>query len=560
MSTAFLILLLAVPGAEPDAVVVCPEIFQQALKPWVEHRTAQGHTVAVLSSEGTGRDIRARIRAAAKGGRLRFVVLIGDANTGDATDPVPPDRCVPTHYAKAEVNVLWGSEPHIATDNWYADLDDDRVPDLAIGRLTVDTPEELTRVVEKIIAYERSADFGSWRRRLNIVAGVGGFGALADTVLESTARYFLTQNIPAQYAVSMTYGSWRSPFCPDPRLFHLTTAARLNEGCWFWVYIGHGFHLGLDRVRVPGGQYHILANPDVERLDCRHGSPIALLMACYCGAFDARRDCLAEEMLRAPGAPVAVIAGSRVTMPYAMTVMGTELMDQCFHLRRPTLGEALLHAKRSMVKEADKDNQRRVMLDTVAAALSPAPKKLAAERAEHLLLFNLTGDPMLRLRHPKAVEVEVPSLIAAPPQATAGRTLEVSGTSPVEGRATIELVVRRDRLTFTPPSRRGYPQTSGELARFQECYQEANNRRLALVESTVEGGRFHARIAVPNNAAGPCHVRVFVEGPDDFALGEADLVIAERPSGSGATAGLSSSAKHNRREYTAGQASSGTRF
>ena len=30
--------------------------------------------------------------------------------------------------------------------------------------------------------------------------------------------------------------------------------------------------------------------------------------------------------------------------------------------------------------------------------------------------------------------------------------------------------LRRDRLTFTPPSRRRYPQTSGELARFQEFY------------------------------------------------------------------------------------------
>ncbi len=445
----------------------------------------------------------------------------GDAEPGLEKDPVLRARCVPVHHARAEVNVLWGSEPHIATDNWYADLDDDRIPDVAIGRLTADTPEELALIVRKILAYERSVDCGSWRRRLNFVAGVGGFGTLADTVLESAARYFLTRDIPAGYRVTMTYGSWRSPFCPDPRLFHLTTASRLNEGCWFWVYIGHGFHLGLDRVQVPGGQYHILANPDIGRLDCRHGSPIALFLACYAGAFDARRDCLAEEMLRAPGAPVAIVAGSRVTMPYAMSVMGTELMDQCFRRRRETLGEALLHAKRNMMKETSDENPERAMLDAVAAAISPAPKKLAAQRAEHLLLFNLTGDPMLRLRHPKPVRIEVS------PQRLAGRTLEVAGTSPVDGRATIELVVRRDRLTFTPPSRREYPQTSGELARFQEVYQQANDRCLALAESPVEGGRLFARIEVPEKASGPCHVRVFVEGQGDFALGEADVTIVD---------------------------------
>ena len=365
-------LLLAVTPGDPDAVVVCPAAFRDALAPWLEHRTRQGHSLAVLSNAGTAEDIRRRIREAARRGRLRFVVLVGDAEPGLEKDPVLRARCVPVHHARAEVNVLWGSEPHIATDNWYADLDDDRIPDVAIGRLTADTPEELALIVRKILAYERSVDCGSWRRRLNFVAGVGGFGTLADTVLESAARYFLTRDIPAGYRVTMTYGSWRSPFCPDPRLFHLTTASRLNEGCWFWVYIGHGFHLGLDRVQVPGGQYHILANPDIGRLDCRHGSPIALFLACYAGAFDARRDCLAEEMLRAPGAPVAIVAGSRVTMPYAMSVMGTELMDQCFRRRRETLGEALLHAKRNMMKETSDENPERAMLDAVAAAISPA--------------------------------------------------------------------------------------------------------------------------------------------------------------------------------------------
>ena len=525
MHAAVLALLLAAGQPVPDTVVVCPEAFREALRPWLAYRTRQGHSLAVLSNTEGAREIRRRIRRLAKAGRLKFVVLVGDAEPDMATDPAVRKRCVPIHLAKAEVNVLWGSEPQIATDNYYADLDDDQIPEVAVGRLTADRPAELERIVAKIIAYERSADVGPWRRRLNFVAGIGGFGRFADVVLETATKHFLTEYIPAGYRVSMTYASWPSPYCPDPRTFGATTLERLNEGSWFWVYLGHGQRFALDRVRVPGRTHHILSTADVPKLECRSGGPIALFLACYAGAIDARSDCLAEEMLRRPGGPVAVVAGSRVTMPYAMAVLGTGLMDQCFRRHCPTLGQALLRAKQDMMKRPEQGDRRRAMLDGIAKAISPAPNRLAAERAEHLLLLNLIGDPMLRLRHPKEVKLKVP------PIAAAGGPLNVSGTSPVDGRGKVELVVRRDRLTFKPPAREKYPQTPGELARFQEVYERANDRRLASADVAVEGGRFAARLDVPQNARGTCHVRVFVEGTEDFALGAAVVKIAKEIGG-----------------------------
>ena len=522
MSAALAILLLALPQAGPDVVVVCPTVFRQALEPWLDHRQRQGHHIDVWSGTSSSQQIRRRIRDVAEGGGLRFVVLVGDAEPGSKDNPAVGARCVPVHWEKAEVNVLWGSEPHIAADNWYADLDDDRVPDVAVGRLTADTPGELSRIVAKILAYERSRDFGRWRGRLNFVAGIGGFGRITDLVLESVTKQLLAQQIPPSYTLSMTQASWRSPYCPDPRLFHRTTLQRLNEGCLFWVYIGHGFHLGVDQVHVPQNQYHILANPDVAYLDCRHGAPIALFLACYTGAFDATEDCLAEHMLRTPGAPVAIAASSRVAMPYAMAVLATELTDQCFRRRCRTLGEAFMRAKQNMVKEPDDQDKDRAGLDALAAAISPTPSKLAAERAEHLLLFNLIGDPLLRLRHPQPIDVEVP------PTVTAGEMLQVAGTTELTGRATIELVVRRDRLTFRMPSRREYSNRDEDLARFEEVYRKANDRRLASVDLAVEDGRFRTRLSVPEDSRGACHVRVFVEGADGFALGSADVRIQSK--------------------------------
>ena len=45
---------------------------------------------------------------------------------------------------------------------------------------------------------------------------------------------------------------------------------------------------------------------------------------------------------------------------------------------------------------------------------------------------------------------------------------------------------------------------------------------------TVKNGRFTAELEVPRQASGTCHVRVFIEGPGDFAMGAADVKIGEK--------------------------------
>ncbi len=521
MSTLLMAMALAMSPTAGDAVVVCPDAFREALAPWVAYRQAQGHQVVVVSNTGTPEQVRERIRQHARQGDIRFVLLVGDAGPTRSEAPAERSRCVPLHWAKAEVNIAWGSEPHIGTDNWYADLDDDQVPDVAVGRLTADTPQQLSRLVARILDYERSDDFGPWRRRMNFVAGIGGLGLLTDFALETAARYFLTQEIPAPYEVTMTYGSWRSPFCPDPRLFQAVALKRLNEGCQFWVYLGHGQPFALDRVTVPRGDYPILSVDDVAKLDGGGRPPIVLMLSCYTGAFDAVEDCLAERMLGAEGGPIAVLAGSRMTMPYGNAVLATELLRTCLKQPCATLGEAVLQAKQGMMRSSGQDGTTRTVLDTLAAALSPAPVKLAAERREHVLLFNLLGDPMLRLQQPKHVEVEVSDT-------ETGSMLDVQGTCPIDGVATVELAVPRDRLTFTPPARPAYPETPDELASFQEVYRQANDQRLAFCSATVSGGRFHAQLPVPAGVDGACHIRVFVEGNRDFAMGAAAVQLPDR--------------------------------
>lgn len=532
LAAALSLLLLSADPVAPTAVVVCPQPYLAALKPLLAHRHAQGHRFAYVPNTWEPEEIRTAIRRTAEGGKLQAVLLVGDAEPGAAAVPAIRARCVPVHQVAAKVNVHFGSEAEIGTDNWYADLDDDELPDVSIGRLPADSPQELSRMVRKILDYETGLDFGPWRQRINFVAGVGGFGALTDSILETATKKLLTDGIPSTYQTSMTFGSWRSPYCPDPRQFQSTTLARHNEGCLFWVYLGHGHDRGLDRIAVPGGHFPILDCDDCAQLKAERSPPVAIMLACYTAAFDRDRDCLAEEMLKSPGGPVAVLGGSRVTMPYAMAVMGSEMLGEYFDHRPATLGEVVLKAKRRMALPPDEKaglkSANRVLLDGIASVISPARNLLEEERREHLHLFNLIGDPLLALSYPKEVKVE------AATEAKPGGLLQVKIESPISGRLILELVCRRDIQKADFPARARFDPSHTALSGFQKTYLQANDavwshQEIDLGETLnmelAEGIQAEAQLRVPAEAHGAAHVRAFIQGAKECAAGAANLYI-----------------------------------
>ncbi len=520
------VLASSTPAAE--VAVVCPAGLRDALRPWVEHRTKQGYSLTFVDARGTAGEIQNGLRERARTRPITCVVLVGDAAPNrPASSRLPrgglagfttrPEWCVPTAVSDAKIIRKFGPDRDIASDNGYGDLDGDGVPDVPVGRLTADTPDELATIVAKIIDYERPDRQGEWCRRINLVAGVGGFGALADAAIEACAKQFITAGIPAAYGTTLTQASWHSPYCPFPRRFQQCTVDRLSEGSLFFVYMGHGERRYLDYMHAPGKQtFPIFACANVPDVRCRQGSPIAVFLACYTGAFDQPLDCLAEDLLRHDGGPVAVLAGSRMTMPYAMGVMGLEMMRQTFVERRETIGEILLAAKRHLVL-GKRDDPGSQMLDKLASTLGPH-SDLTGERAEHVLLFNLLGDPLLRVPHGRQLKLE------APRKATAGGRIEITGESPIAGRCSLELVVRRDRLTFSPAVRTDFVLTEEAQREYEETYRRANDARLAEVQLTVPAGKFTATVPVPDSASGACHVRAVIEG-DGVAFGAADVEV-----------------------------------
>lgn len=520
MSFLFLIAgLVLIPAPQPDTLVICPPDYQVALQPWVNYRQQQGHNVLVLPPANSSYGIKQTVQRVAASGKLKFVVLIGDA--GDRNGMA--HHLVPTDYVKAEVNVKFGSEPEIATDNTYADPDGDGIPDLAIGRLPVDSPQELTRIVNRIIEYESSESNGPWQRKINFVAGVGGFGELIDKLIEQTTKKIVTDLIPASYETTMTYGSWTSPYCPDPRRFSETSIQRFNEGCLFWVYIGHGARHRLDKIYLPDQSHQILDCQTASQLNCPNGSPIAVCLACYTGATDDEHDCLAETMLSQPRGPIAVMCGTRVTMPYAMSVLSLEILKEYFDGETPTLGQLILLGKQRMMGPIDQADPYRNMIEGMGKAFSPRADLLDKERREHVDLIHLIGDPLLRLKRPEPLEV------AAQPKANAGDSIAVSGTSPAAGEMVMEVSFARDRFRHRPPRRKEYDSSDSSFQDYQTVYEQSQDLVCQREVIRVSKGAFSTEVKVPENANGECVLRVMLHSTDGFALGSAPVEVASKP-------------------------------
>ncbi len=121
------------------------------------------------------------------------LLLVGDS-VAEPTNPLQP--LVATQHVAAQVITRWNGEPQIATDLPYADPKNTGQPEFAVGRWPVDDKAQLKNVIDKTLAYEASRDFGPWRGRINLVAGIGGFGALTDAAIEQGARTIVLSGLP----------------------------------------------------------------------------------------------------------------------------------------------------------------------------------------------------------------------------------------------------------------------------------------------------------------------------------------------------------------------------
>ena len=319
-----------------DLLIISNSAFLQAASTLVPVRQRDGIAAAVIDVEDLYDELNFGIRGPEAirsflqsttqwKSKPRWVLLVGDASIDPrnymdmgAVDFVPT-KLVDTAFIKT------------ASDDWLADVNGDGVPDFAIGRIPVRTPEDAALVFNKIIS--RGTPAGAWSKSVLSIADrpIGyDFAASADAATAFVPHSMTLQKIELAQSSDV--------------------ASALNQGQLLVDYVGHG------SVELWGFD-GVFSSAVAAALANGNRLPFVVAMNCLNGYFqDEFSYSMAEALLEAPnGGAVAVWASSTLTEPDGQETMNRELLSQLFGGGNLTIGEAINKAKRA-VADADTRN------------------------------------------------------------------------------------------------------------------------------------------------------------------------------------------------------------
>ena len=302
------------------------------------------------------------------------------------------------------------------------DGDDDVIPDLFRGRLSVETYEQANTVVNKIINYEcypetdasfynTAAHVAYWQPSTNrsyeylncIHQAAYTFSKDSEDLIKHIDlinSYEHPQNIkklyytvkghnPKYYSLSDYQSKTEIPIeLQKPQFAWDTTSVKINEaidnGCLYVLYNGHGNAQSweyIDYYNKP--EYHSISGNDfIKNLynaryvnDLNNGNklPVVFSNACSTGMFTDDKECFAETFLRQKnGGCIAIIAASESILAKSGSIIFKNMLQK-----------NLWSLKDSSTREL-----RLGAMSDIA---------LAAENTYHKSAIHLFGDPGLRM-------------------------------------------------------------------------------------------------------------------------------------------------------------------
>jgi hypothetical protein len=322
-----------------DVIIISHADFIRSLQPLKAQHEAEGFVVALADIE----DVYDEFNYGQKSpdalkdflqkafeewnNKPKFLLLVGDASfdprnyLGLGDFDYVPTKIVNTDYMET------------ASDDWFADFDNDGIPEIAVGRLSVRTADEAAAQVSKIVAYKQAAmngNPGNWANTVVLVADRNdGFD------FESASNQ-LSALVPSSLSASKIFRGQIGDAAARTQILQ-----SLNAGALIMNYIGHG------SVELWRGD--LLTSADPAGLTNGTRLPLAIAMTCLNGYFDdIYTESLAEALMKSPnGGAVGVWASSGLTDAQYQQVMNQELFAQLFNYSQ-TVGEAIIKAKTSV--------------------------------------------------------------------------------------------------------------------------------------------------------------------------------------------------------------------
>ena len=290
----------------------------------------------------------------------RFVLLVGDASWDSKHQKVKDanyaDWTFQPHYKprlvkngstqyprKAEINHRnlipsygFGTYQGLAaSDNWFVSVSgDDFYPDMAIGRLPVTDPNEVTAIVDKTIRHITTASVGPWRRNVLWVTD-------EHPIYQQRSDQLSSKLALAGFSSNKVYPQKNEPNNIDHQ-DRLRQA--FDKGQLLVHFIGHGGrYIWRTGPPDPKKNHDLFTLDDLDKLKPNARLPVVLAMTCYSAPFDhPSADSIGEKFLRiADRGAVAVFAASWRNAPDWRL---SESLMQAF-ATPGTIGEAVMRAK-----------------------------------------------------------------------------------------------------------------------------------------------------------------------------------------------------------------------
>ncbi len=293
-------------------ILIADETFVTALEDFVDWKTDIGFNVTIetvqdiyawYSGDDHAEQVRDFINATYHDRGTEYYLLVGDCDIVPTREVWDPEN--------AGAGLDNGTEPSDfyfecldgdwdANDNGlYGELEDnvDLFPEVMVGRLPVQTPEQAKQVCASIIRFESNPVLGDWMDDFLLIApDCFGSGDGANMVEEEINQRFLYDSF---FEVDRLYPT-------DGSLSHQATIDRINAGVSLVDFFDHGaYDQWVDSLYAS------------EALDLDNGnmSFLAFAMACETAAFDVEgiEPTIGEAFFRATnGGAIAYIGATRI--------------------------------------------------------------------------------------------------------------------------------------------------------------------------------------------------------------------------------------------------------
>ena len=250
-------------------IVIAPENYISALQPWINWKTQKGFYMNVVTTSQAGGNynaIQSYVQnlyntGVSQGATPTFVILVGD------TGQIPGKTS--------------GNTTGKVTDLYYGSVDGDYFPDMFYSRMSAESADQVTAIVNKILQYEQyTMPDPSYLNNVTLIAGWDSYWT--NYVGKPTIQYAMQYYYNTAHGFTNVYNWLGQPYT--------NCYASLSSGTGFVNYTAHGSETSWSDPQLTKSQVNALTNTNKYFL--------AMGNCCLTGNFGYSQPCFGEAMLR----------------------------------------------------------------------------------------------------------------------------------------------------------------------------------------------------------------------------------------------------------------------